>query len=135
MMQMMTGLSVDMKSVKSSVEEAKASVQAAINIAKKTDKQVQELQKSSVTKEIVQEMVDNAIEQNVNKKIHELNWGSSSFKAGGFKGNGFSMLVLGGIDSASRDSAEKWPAGMLVSKFAPQPVRTYIKGDVFKGML
>ena len=96
MMQMMGGLSEDMKSVKSGVDEAKATAQEAVTIATRTEAKLVEMQHNNITKEMVQDMIDKSIEDKTGN-LHGAVCQSSS-----------TTLVVGGLRGYSFPACAEW---------------------------
>ena len=129
MMGMMGKLTDDVHTMSAGVQEANAKAQQALTMASATDDKVALLQKTSLTKEIVQEMIDKSIEESITKKT------SSASQSTGTTVSDIKTLIIGGIDCVSLEAAKTWISNLLKEKPAPPPVEMYSKGDTFNGLL
>ena len=122
MMHMMGNLSSDMQSVKSGVSEAKETAKAAVTIAKNTEQQVSTLQKSQLTKQDVQNMIDESIER---KLPHQRATTHTDMPT----------VLFGGMNDLSFDAAKDLVDTTLKNLQLPSPTKMYHKGDDFAGTL
>ena len=122
MMHMMGNLSSDMQSVKSGVSEAKETAKAAVTIAKNTEQQVSTLQKSQLTKQDVQNMIDESIER---KLPHQRTTTHTDMPT----------VLFGGMHDLSFDAAKDLVDTTLKNLQLPTPAKIYHKGDDFASTL
>ena len=132
MMAMMKNLSTDMQSVSSRIDESNNKAQKAVDIAEKTETKVKEMQESAITKKDVQDMIDQSISDEIDKKLRVFNQQPQAPTPGVTTP---SSLIVGGLEGSSFEAAAIWVKGILEKMKSPTPIETYTKGDAFKGLL
>jgi hypothetical protein len=108
MMGMIGGLSKDMQTVKSAVEEAGQKADKAVSIAERTEAKIVEVQKTAVSKTEVEVMINESVSNAVDLKFQEVTkkLQSSSTLMGAIQGA--ETLVMGGLQQNSLDGAKSW---------------------------
>ena len=127
MMTMMSNLSGDMQAVRTTVQQADVKADQAMEIAQRVEVTTSELQKNSVNKHEVQDMINVAVLEEIDKKLADIQ-GKTIHKTQ------TNTIVLGGFDTTF-DKVETWVPEQVAKIGAKMPSAVYHKGEEFKGLV